>query len=137
LASDTGIALSGTARFEDANNRTNKYCDPKWTRFYEMRKVIALANLDVFFIDPYLDEEFVTRYLPHIRNGVDIRLLTSDLKKLTQLLPAVDLFTQQNGYTVSVRSTTGLHDRYIFVDRGAATSLEHHSKMAQNRRPLR
>jgi hypothetical protein len=87
--------------------------------FDEVRKIIELANRDVLFIDPYLNSEFVARYLPHIRNGVEIRLLTSDDKKLAQLLPAVALFTQQSGYAVNVRSTKGLHDRYIFVDRGS------------------
>jgi hypothetical protein len=85
--------------------------------FDEVRKLIELANQDLLFIDPYLDAEFVTRYLPHIHDGVEIRLLTSDHKRLTQLLPAVELFIQQNGRSVNVRSTKGLHDRYIFVDK--------------------
>jgi hypothetical protein len=85
--------------------------------FDEVRKVIELATRDLLFIDPYLDAEFVTRYLPHIRDGVVIRLLTSDHKRLTQLLPAVDQFVQQNSCAVNVRSTKGLHDRYIFVDK--------------------
>lgn len=85
--------------------------------FDEVRKVIELAAQDLLFIDPYLDAEFVTRYLPHIRDGVVIRLLTSDHKRLTQLLPAVGLFSQQNSCAVSVRSAKGLHDRYIFVDK--------------------
>jgi hypothetical protein len=85
--------------------------------FDEVRKTIELADEEVFFVDPYLDAEFVSRYLPHVRPGVAIRLLTSD-KKLSSLLPAIDLFVRQNSRAVSVRSTNGLHDRYVFVDKG-------------------
>jgi hypothetical protein len=83
--------------------------------FDEIRKTVELANLEVFFVDPYLDAEFVSRYLPHVQARVLSRLLTSD-KKLATLLPAIDLLTKQNGIAVAVRSTGGLHDRYLFVD---------------------
>jgi hypothetical protein len=87
--------------------------------FDELRKTIELAAQDIFFVDPYLDAEFISRYLPHVHAGVVIRLLTSE-KKLTTLLPAVDLFCQQNGRMVNVRAaSTGLHDRYLFIDNGS------------------
>lgn len=35
--------------------------------FDEIRKIIELAKTDLPFIDPYLDAEFVPRYLPHCR----------------------------------------------------------------------
>ena len=43
--------------------------------FDELRKVIETARTDVFFVDPYLDAEFVSRYLPYVAEGVSIRLL--------------------------------------------------------------
>lgn len=82
--------------------------------FDEVRKIIEPANQDVFFIDPFLDAEFVTRYLPHIKDGTNIRLLARE--KIATLLPAVDQFTRQTGKVVSIRSTTGFHDRYVIVD---------------------
>lgn len=84
--------------------------------FDEIRKTIELANEEVFFVDPYLDAEFVSRYLPHVHSGVTIRLLTSD-KKLNTLLPAIDLFAQQNKNVFGLRSTNGVHDRYLFTDK--------------------
>ena len=54
--------------------------------FDEIRKVVELATQDVFFIDPYLDAEFVAKYLGHVTDGVTIRLLTK--RKLETLLPA-------------------------------------------------
>ena len=82
--------------------------------FDEIRKVLELARQDVLFVDPYLDAEFVSRYLPIIEAGVSIRLLARE--RLTTLLPSVDLFGNQNGATVHVRSAPNFHDRYFFVD---------------------
>jgi hypothetical protein len=83
--------------------------------FDEIRKKIELAKHDVFFIDPYLDAEFVTRYLPIVARGVTIRLLARE--KLGTLLPAVDTFTAQYGRPIEVRSAPGFHDRYLLVDK--------------------
>jgi hypothetical protein len=87
--------------------------------FDEIRQTLELANEEVLFVDPYLDAEFISRYLPHARAGVAIRLLTSDKGKLVLLLPAVDLFSQQSSCAVAVRSTSGLHDRYMFIDKSS------------------
>ncbi len=82
--------------------------------FDEIRKVIESATKDVFFIDPYLDAEFVSRYLPQIANGVAIRLLARE--RLPTLAPAVEQFCRQSGKSVSVRSAPGFHDRFVLVD---------------------
>lgn len=84
--------------------------------FDELRKVIEAAKAEVFFVDPYLDAEFVSRYLPQVRGGITIRLLTG-AQRLVTLLPAVDLFVQQSGQVVQIRTSTGIHDRYLFVDK--------------------
>lgn len=68
------------------------------------------------FVDPYLDAEFVSRYLPQIREGVAIRLLTGS-RRLSTLLPAVDQFALQSQSAIAVRSTDGLHDRHLIIDR--------------------
>lgn len=85
--------------------------------FDGLRKVIQEAQVEVFFVDPYLDAEFVSHYLPHVRNGVTIRLLARE--KLNTLLPAVDRFGQQSNIGIQVRSIGGFHDRYLFVDQSA------------------
>jgi hypothetical protein len=82
--------------------------------FDEIRKVIDTATRDVLFVDPYLDAEFVPRYLPHIKPVVKIRLLTE--KRPATLLPAVDLYAQQHSRAIAVRSRPGLHDRFVFID---------------------
>lgn len=82
--------------------------------FDELRKVIELAKQDILFVDPYLDAEFVSKYLVHIANGVPIRLLTE--KKLSLLLPAVEAFSKQSKSVITVRSSKSIHDRFVFVD---------------------
>ena len=82
--------------------------------FDEIRKIIELATEEVFFIDPYLDADFVSRYLTYVKDGVRLRLLTS--KKLASLLPAIKTFTQERGVTIEVRSHDELHDRFIITD---------------------
>lgn len=69
---------------------------------------------DLLFVDPYLDADFVSRYLPHVAAGVAIRLLARE--KLATLLPAVDAFVKQTGRKIEVRSAQGFHDRYLIVD---------------------
>lgn len=85
--------------------------------FDEVRRIIELAKQDLLFVDPYLDAEFVSRYLSHVSTGVIVRLLTRE--KLATLLPAIDSFAKQSGYTIQVRSAPHFHDRYVFVDRNA------------------
>lgn len=83
--------------------------------FDEVRKVIESAKIDLLFVDPYLDAEFVSRYLPHVTPGVAVRLLGRE--SLSTLLPAVALLRQQTGLSIEVRSAGGFHDRYVFTDR--------------------
>src|SRR5205814_1550807 len=86
--------------------------------FDELRKLIETARMEAFFVDPYLDAEFVSRYLPHLQAGVLIRLLTGP-KRIVTLLPAVDLYSKQSEMRVQVRSSSTIHDRYLFIDRSA------------------
>ena len=85
--------------------------------FDEIRKVIELAKQDVLFVDPYLDAEFVAKYLGHVADGANIRLLAR--KKLETLLPAVDSYSEQHQRTIEVRSTPGIHDRFVFIDQSS------------------
>ncbi len=83
--------------------------------FDEIRKIATLATADLFFIDPYLDAEFISRYLPHVPDGVQIRLPARE--KIQTLVPAVRLFAQQYPQRpIQVRSAANFHDRYFLVD---------------------
>jgi hypothetical protein len=82
--------------------------------FDEIRKVISEARSDLFFVDPYLDSEFVSRYLPHVVAGTTVRLLGRE--RMPKLVPAAELLHQQSGLSIAVRSAESFHDRYFFVD---------------------
>lgn len=85
--------------------------------FDEIRKVIETAKVDLLFVDPYLDADFTSRYLPHVKDGVLVRLLARE--KLSSLIPAAQLFAQQTSSRIEIRSASGFHDRYIIVDRAS------------------
>ena len=85
--------------------------------FEEVRKIIDLAYSEVFFIDRYLNAEFVSIYLAQIDPPVSVRLLTST-KMERYLSPAIVLLKEQIPVNVEVRYTSGekIHDRYLIVD---------------------
>ena len=83
--------------------------------FEEIRKVLITARKEVFFVDPYLDAEFVSRYLPHIHAGASVRLLGK--KAIAALTPAVGLAAEQFQLTIALRASPDLHDRFVFIDR--------------------
>jgi hypothetical protein len=82
--------------------------------FDEVRRMIESAKIDLFFVDAYIDAEFVSRYLPHVSVDTCIRILTRE--KLSSLKPAIASFIAQNSRQVDVRTAQGFHDRYVFVD---------------------
>jgi hypothetical protein len=82
--------------------------------FDEVRKIVEKARTDLFFVDPYLDVDFVSRYLPQVKAGTAVRLLSRE--NITALLPAVELARVQHGLAIEVRYAQGFHDRWVFVD---------------------
>lgn len=83
--------------------------------FDEIRKIIEQARRQILFVDPYMDAEFVSRYMPLIDPSIEVRLLTNS--SADPLITAIDLFTKQFGIGVEIRTSNRLHDRFIFVDR--------------------
>lgn len=83
--------------------------------FDEIRRKIEVATSDVLFVDPYLNADFVSTYLPHIPRSAAIRLLSRE--SIAAMKPSVELFIAQTGATVQLRAASGFHDRFVFVDR--------------------
>jgi hypothetical protein len=83
--------------------------------FDSLRKEIQTAQQDLFFIDPYLDADFVSTYLPHVKTNVSIRLLGRQYT--STLVPAVKVFRQQSNHRIEVRSASGFHNRFVIIDR--------------------
>jgi hypothetical protein len=86
-----------------------------YSYFDEVRKIITTATSELFFIDPYMDADFVSRYLTQVQPTVSIRLLSS--KSIAALIGAVDVFSKQNAHRIEIRSDSGIHDRYVFLDK--------------------
>lgn len=82
--------------------------------FDELRKILESATSDVLIVDPYLGVDFISRYLPHVKAGVRIRLLLEN--KVAQVKPAVELFISQTGAQIEARKYKDMHDRFIFID---------------------
>jgi hypothetical protein len=79
-----------------------------------VRRLLETALVDILFVDPYIGADFVSRYLPHVRAGVTVRLLTR--KYLDKVVPSVEMLSRQQGLSVEIRKSNS-HDRYIFIDR--------------------
>lgn len=82
--------------------------------FDEVRKIVERARADIFFVDPYIDVDFLSRYLPQVRKGVSVRLLGR--QNITALVPAVALARAELGLAIELRYAEGFHDRWVFVD---------------------
>ena len=83
--------------------------------FEEIRRIVELSTSEIFFIDPFVDAEFVSKYLPHVKEGVKVRILTK--KCISVLIPAVKAFADQNKINIEVKSAQELHDRYAITDK--------------------
>lgn len=83
--------------------------------FYdELRKVIETAQRDVLFVDRYMGADFVPSYLPHVRLGVSVRLLTRDL--LDKLTASVAAFVRQFPTQIEIRTSQLFHGRFLCID---------------------
>ncbi|MBI5618773.1 MAG: hypothetical protein HY943_21065 [Gammaproteobacteria bacterium] len=88
--------------------------DREFDYFDELRKIIETARTDLFFIDPYINPDFVARYLPMVHPGVSVRLFTNQY--LITVVPAVEAFAAQSGLRIEIRDSEWLHDRHVIVD---------------------
>ena len=82
--------------------------------FDALREVVQTATSDIFFIDPYLDEEILSKFCVFARPEVSVRLLGE--RYASRLQPAAESFNKERGGT-SLRKTDKVHDRYLFVDK--------------------
>ena len=86
--------------------------------FDDVRTLLASATQDILFIDPYINPEFVTRYLPQVPAGVRTRLLTAEARAAA-VHESLKLYRQQHGTNVELRvlPDRSLHDRHLMIDR--------------------
>jgi hypothetical protein len=86
--------------------------------FTALKERMERACEALFIIDPYLDGDFVTRYLPFVKDAVIVRLLSSrkNKKDLAGLIATAGQFCRQYKCQIEIRSKDELHDRFLLVD---------------------
>lgn len=82
--------------------------------FDSLRNVIEKAKADLFFIDPYLNADFVATYLPFAASAGKVRMLAN--RYISELRAALPLAATQFKCQVELRSAAALHDRYVLID---------------------
>lgn len=82
--------------------------------FDQLRRVIEPATTDLLFIDAYINSDFVASYLPHVRDGVRVRLLVSQYADAVR--SSVNAYRSQRGLDVEIRRGKP-HDRMVFIDK--------------------
>ena len=102
--------------------------------FYdELRKVIETAQRDVLFVDRWMGADFVKSYLPHVRSGVSVRLLTRDL--LDKLTASVAAFILQSPTPIAIRTSQNFHGRFLCIDGARAFLVDASFKDAAKSAP--
>ena len=102
------------ALFEYIAKQNNYYYSKG--NFYEAKRMVInimrSANKSIVIIDPYLDD-IIFNYIDLIDEEIDIKLVTSQIKKIFKEL-LNDLKNIRKN--VDARQSEGFHDRYIIID---------------------
>lgn len=86
--------------------------------FEVVRKYLAQATSDAFFIDPYMDGTIPGKFLVHVPVSASIRILSKVYKdNVPQLVSAAKALEAQYGRSIEVRTCDGIHDRFLFIDK--------------------
>jgi acetolactate synthase regulatory subunit len=101
--------------------------------FDELRRVIETTQTDILFVDPYMGADFVSRYLPHVPQGVTVRLLTKNM--VPQLTSALGVYTQQHPLNIEARISATIHGRFLCVDRSRSFTVDASFKDAAKSAP--
>lgn len=118
---EVALPVPGTGTFIAANT--------PFDALAAVARVVAQAQTDLLFVDPYADDTLLHDFASPASEGVQVRILTDpDPKKhKPSLLPAVKRWRQQfnDARPLEVRFATPrlLHDRAIIVDGTAAWIL--------------
>jgi len=111
----------------------------RFDAFAALAKVLQTATVDVFVVDPYMDETVLTDFAGAIAIGVPLRLLADQATVKPLLAPASKMWVAQHTTTrpLQVRSAPPktLHDRAIFVDGKTAWLLTQSLKDFAKRSP--
>jgi hypothetical protein len=84
--------------------------------FYrDVKQILALANTEVFIIDPYLSDDIFNLYADGINRSIRLRILSNNIPVTTGSVAA----KYAAGGNLSLRTTAAIHDRLILIDERA------------------
>ena len=82
-------------------------------QFYkDLKTIIETATNSLFIIDNYLDVKLFDLYMERAAPGVDIRILTDQLRAAVQTVAGK--FSKRGRF--ELRTSGGAHDRHVFLD---------------------
>ena len=101
--------------------------------FKALNELVGGATKSIFIVDPYMDNSIFDGYLSNIGSSVVARLLVSNYADSVTVAAAA--FSKQRGNEVSVRRSSGIHDRVIFIDSAQCWVLGASIKDAAAKKP--
>lgn len=101
--------------------------------FKALNELVGSATKSVFIIDPYMDNSIFDGYLSSIGSSIAARLLVS--RNSDGVKVAAAAFHAQRGIEVSVRRSSAIHDRIIFIDSAQCWVLGASIKDAAAKKP--
>lgn len=81
----------------------------------DLRSILRRSKRQVFVVEPHPNEEIFTLYLDSVPVGIDIRILVNQLHG--KFMEVAKKFALK--YSVTVKQSSEIHDRHIFVDNRA------------------
>lgn len=101
--------------------------------FKALNELVGGATRSVFIVDPYMDHRIFDGYLSNLGSSIAALLLVSH--QAESLRFAADAFRAQRGVDVSVRRSSAIHDRVIFIDSAQCWVLGASIKDAAAKKP--
>jgi hypothetical protein len=102
--------------------------------FYsDFRCVVLSANISVFLIDPYINEEVFNLYIDKLPNEISCRVLLGKLNDNVRAI--VEKLKLSPKRKVEVRQSKGMHDRVVFIDNAHCWLLGQSIKDAAKKKP--
>ena len=102
--------------------------------FYrDLKRIIEGARKSVFIVDPYINTELFDLYVEKIKNGTNVRLLTSKFDSATEAV--IKKYEAKSSICFQAKRSPDIHDRVIIIDGTACWVLGQSIKDAAKKKP--
>lgn len=102
--------------------------------FYrDLKRIIEGAATSVFIVDPYINTELFDLYVEKIKNGTNVRLLTTKFDPSTEAV--IKKYKAKPSINFQARQSSDIHDRVVIIDGIACWVLGQSIKDAATTKP--